>query len=94
MTLTLPGEWETSSAVGRAIGQLIRYRLPEDYYETYPKKTLALQLSDLQQVAKKLIHPGNLVWVVVGDLAKIEKDIRDLGFGEIRRIDTDGKVLN
>ena len=94
MTLTLPGEWETTSAVSRAIGQLIRYRLPEDYYETYPKKALALQLSDLQKAAQKLIHPKNLVWVVVGDRSKIEKELRDLGFGEIKLIDTDGKVLN
>ena len=93
MTLTLPGEWETTSAVGRAIGQLIRYSLPENYYETYPKKTLALQLADLQQAAQKLIHPGNLVWVVVGDRSKIEKEIRSLGFGEIKLIDADGTVL-
>jgi len=94
MTLTLPGEWETTSAVGRAIGQLIRYRLPEDHYETYPKKALALQLNDLQRAAKKLIHPGNLVWVIVGDRSKIEKDVRDLAFGDIHLIDTDGKVIN
>jgi len=94
MTLTLPGEWETTSAVSRAIGQLIRYRLPEDYYETYPKKTLALQLADVQQVAQKVLHPANLVWVVVGDLSKIEKDIRGLGFGDVHLIDTDGNVLN
>src|SRR6185436_7473419 len=87
MTLTLPGEWETTSAVSRAVAQLTRYRLPEDYYETYPGKVLNLQLTDLQQVAKKLLHPGNLVWVVVGDLSKIEKDIRNLGFGDIRLID-------
>jgi zinc protease len=94
MTLTLPGEWETTSAVSRAIAQLTRYRLPEDYYQTYPKKVLALQLADVQQVAEKLVHPKNLVWVVVGDRAKIEKDIRGLGFGDIHLIDTDGKVLN
>ena len=94
MTLTLPGEWETTSAVSRAIGQLIRYSLPENYYETYPKKTLALQLSDLQKAAEKIVHPGNLIWVVVGDRSKIEKEIRSLGFGEIKLIDADGTVLN
>src|SRR5688572_332645 len=73
MTLTLPGEWETTSAVSRAIGQLIRYRLPENYYETYPKKVAALQLADVKQIAQKLVHPDKLLWVVVGDLSKIEK---------------------
>jgi zinc protease len=94
MTLTLPGEWETTSAVSGAIARLIRYRLPDDYYETYPKKTVALQLADVQKAAEKVVHPDKLVWVVVGDRAKIEKDIRDLGLGEIHLIDTDGKVIN
>src|SRR5688572_12767392 len=73
MTLTLPGEWETTSAVSGAIGRLIRYRLPENYYETYPKKVAALQLADVKQIAQKLVHPDKLLWVVVGDLSKIEK---------------------
>lgn len=94
MTLTLPGEWETTSAVSRSIASLIRYRLPEDYYETYPKKVLALQLADVKQAAEKVLHPGNLIWVIVGDRAKIEQDIRSLGFGEIHLIDTDGNVIN
>ena len=94
MTLTLPGEWETTSAVSRAIAQLVRYRLPENYYETYPKKVTALQLADVKQIAQRLVHPDKLLWVVVGDLAKIEKEVRSLGFGDIHRIDTDGKVIN
>jgi zinc protease len=34
-----------------------------------------------------------MTWVVVGDLSKIEKDIRALGIGEVRVLDADGKVL-
>ena len=36
--------------------------------------------------------PGKLVWVVVGDMSKVEAGIRDLKLGEVRKIDVDGNV--
>ena len=41
-----------------------------------------------------MVHPDQLVWVVVGDRAKIEPGLRELKLGEIRLIDTDGKPLD
>jgi zinc protease len=35
-----------------------------------------------------------MTWVVVGDLSKIEKPVRALGFGEVTVIDADGKVVS
>ena len=67
--------------------------MPEDYFKSYPDKVLALQLSDVAQAGKTAVQPDGLVWVVVGDRAKIESGLRELGFGEIRLIDTDGKPL-
>ena len=43
--------------------------------------------------AGKLVHPDALTWVVVGDLAKIEKPVRALNFGEVTMLDADGKVV-
>lgn len=54
---------------------------------------LALQLSDLGQAGKTVVQPDSLAWVVVGDRAKIEPGLRELGFGEIRLIDTDGTPI-
>ena len=34
-----------------------------------------------------------MVWIVVGDLAKIGGGVRELNFGAIRRMDPDGKML-
>jgi hypothetical protein len=31
--------------------------------------------------------------VIVGDLAKIEKPIRDLKIGDVKVMDTDGKIV-
>ncbi|MFL5003711.1 MAG: M16 family metallopeptidase, partial [Xanthobacteraceae bacterium] len=94
LTLTLPGEWETISAVSQAIAGLIRFNLPEDYWEIYPKKVLGLKLPDVKKAAETVVHPEQMVWVIVGDRSKIEQEIRGLNFAEIRLIDTDGNVIN
>jgi zinc protease len=44
----------------------------------------ALTLADIQASARQVVHPDRLIWVVVGDRAKIEAGIRELGLGEVR----------
>ncbi len=92
-TLKLPGSWETDGAVGNSIGEIVRFGLPEDYFTTYPDKVRALSLNDVTKAAEKVVHPDQLVWVIVGDRAKIEPGIRELGWGEIQLLDTDGNPV-
>jgi zinc protease len=89
-TLKLPGSWETDGAVVSSIGEIVRFGLPDDYFTTYPEKVRALQLNDLIRAADKVVHPDQLLWVVVGDRLKIELAIRELGWGEITLLDADG----
>jgi zinc protease len=89
-TLSLPGSRETLDAAGNSITSLVQFRWPDDYYDTMTDDIRALKIRDLDAAAKQVIHPDHLVWVVVGDRAKIEPGIRELGFGEIRFIDADG----
>ncbi len=91
--LRLPGSWETINEVANAINDIVRYGLPDDYYQTYPEKINALNLSDINMAARQVIHPQNLVWVVVGDRAKIEAGVKELNYGELRYIDGDGNVI-
>jgi len=92
-TLRLPGSRETLDSVGSSITDLLQFRWPDDYYDTMAGKIRALKTSDLGQTAREVIHPDNIVWVVVGDRAKIESGIRELNFGEIRFIDADGNPI-
>ncbi len=92
-TLKLPGSRETLDSVGSSITDLLQYRWPDDYYNTLAGKIRALRTTDLDAAAKEVIHPDNLVWVVVGDRAKCEPGIRELGFGEVRFIDADGNPI-
>lgn len=92
-TLSLPGSFETLNALGQSIIDIVRFGLPEDYYETYAGKVRALKSSDVEEGAKDILKPDHLIWVVVGDRAKIEAGIKELGLGEIRFLDADGKPI-
>ena len=89
-TLTLPGRWETNGAVSQDIVSMVRYDLPDDYYDTYAANVRALDISSVSEMAQALIRPNGMVWVVVGDRAVIEEGIADLGLGEIHHVDADG----
>jgi zinc protease len=93
-TLSLPGSRETMDEVGQSILDLVHFGLPDDYYETFAAKVRALKTSDLNDAAKVVVHPDNMIWVVVGDRAKIEAGVKDLNLGEVKLMDADGKVLS
>ncbi len=91
--LRLPGSWETVSEVGDSIEDLIRFGLPDGYYENYPRTLLDLGLAEVSLAARRLIGVDQLLWVVVGDLSRIEKEIRELNLGEIHHVDADGNPV-
>ena len=91
-TLKLPGSRETLDALGQSIVDMVQFGLPDDYYDTYAGKVRALKTGDVNQAAKEVVRPDNLIWIVVGDRAKIEAGVRELNLGEFRLMDTDGRV--
>ncbi len=91
--LELAGTWETMGAVGGSISEMVRYGLPDDYFNTYSDRVKALNLDGVKKAAADLVHPDRMIWVVVGDLAKVEAGIRELNYGEIRYINADGKLI-
>jgi zinc protease len=92
-TLGLPGSFETVQQLGNAYGTILQYSLPEDYYNTFTQKALALTPPTANETAKKYILPDHLVWVVVGDMSKVEGGIRELNLGEAHKIDADGNPV-
>ena len=92
-TLSLPGRWETASSVLNAIGEIVRFGLPDDYWDNYADSVRAVTEKQIISAASAVVRPDRLVWVVVGDRQKIEAGIRELGFGDIVVLDADGNVL-
>jgi zinc protease len=89
LALSLPGRWETANQVGQALTDLVQFRLPADYWDTYAGKVKSMALIDMNAAATEVVRPGNLVWVIIGDRAKIESGVRELNLGEIRFVEAE-----
>jgi zinc protease len=92
-TLSLPGGFETVAQLGNAYATILQYRLPEDYYDTYTARALAVTPAQLNALAARVVLPRQPVWIVVGDVAKIEGAIRAMKLGEVKRIDVEGRPV-
>ncbi|MDP3312268.1 pitrilysin family protein [Lutibacter sp.] len=91
--LKLPGQWETNGAVNNSLYDLVKYNLPDDYYQKYDENVRNLSLTDLKSISKKVIKPNEVNWFMVGDKSKIEGKLMDLGFDDIIEIDADGNPV-
>ncbi len=89
LTLALPGRWETGNAVAGSVVEMVTYGLGDGYYDAYAGKVAALTQEQVAAAAK-FITPDQVVWVVVGDRAKIEKGLSELGLGTPVLLDADG----
>jgi zinc protease len=93
-TLSLPGRFATLASLETAATQIVNYKYADDYFSSYAQRVSGLTEENLANAAKRFIRPEEAIWLVVGDLAQIEKGIRELNLGEIVRIDGDGRRID
>ena len=91
--LKLPGQWETNSSVNGSVANLVRYGLPDDYYQKYDQNVRDLSINDINKVSKTVVKPDAVNWFMVGDRAKIASKLDELGFDNIIEIDADGNPI-
>jgi predicted Zn-dependent peptidase len=75
----LPGMFETSGAVLDGLARIVQFHRPDDYYTRLPDRYRAMTTTDLDAVARAKFDPSRIVWVVVGDAAKIRPQLAKLG---------------
>ncbi len=88
---SLPGAYETASAVLAQIGSILRYQRPDNWVEVRKQRIESMPLQAVQAAAT--LKPDAMTWVIVGDLSKIEQPVRALGLGDVKVLDADGKLL-
>jgi zinc protease len=93
-TLSLPGRWEAAADVLASIGEVVRFDLPDNYWSDFADRVNSLTVEQVSQAAETYLRPDEIAWVVVGDREKIEPGLRELGFDEIRLINSDGAPLS
>ncbi len=91
---SLPGRFETAQAVLGAMQSNRLYGRPDDYVTTLAERYRRLDLATVRQTAAATLKPAELVWVVIGDAAKIAPQLTGAGFTEIIRIDAEGRALD
>ena len=80
---SLPGQFETSGSV---LGSLLgsdRFDRAYDYPASLPAKYQALDIPAIEAAARDVLHPDQMVWVIIGDAEKIEEEIKNAGIGEV-----------
>ncbi|HYC49550.1 MAG TPA: pitrilysin family protein [Gemmatimonadaceae bacterium] len=88
-----PIRYETTDAIAGALAALVRYDLPDDFYDTYRDQVRAITAADVLRVAKRHLDARALQMVVVGDLDGIREPLEALGFGGLTVYNTEGEVL-
>jgi zinc protease len=90
---SLPGIFETSGGEAGALSEIYEYSLAPDYFSKLPGQLDAVTAADAEAVAKKYLHPDQLILVCVGDRAKIEPELLKLDLGAVEIRDADGNVV-
>ena len=90
---SMPGGYQTTSAVMGALQGIAQYKRPDDFVQTTKSRIEAQTDASVEAAAKEIIQPDQLTWVIVGDLKKIEAPIRALKLGTVQVLDADGKAV-
>ncbi|MDE0362563.1 MAG: hypothetical protein OXI74_15440, partial [Rhodospirillaceae bacterium] len=80
-------------AVAGDIAELVRFGLPDDYWDHYAGLVEGVTVEDANAAVQAELRPDRLVWVVVGDLEAIEESVRALNLGRVDFMDVDGNLL-
>tara|TARA_Y100000814_G_scaffold245517_1_gene190679 strand:- start:2397 stop:3563 length:1167 start_codon:yes stop_codon:yes gene_type:complete len=80
---SLPGQYETSTAVLGSLLSSSRFNRPYNYPETLVEQYNALTLDDLENAAAQVVMPGKLTWLIIGDAEKIKEEVEAAGVGPV-----------
>jgi predicted Zn-dependent peptidase len=75
---SLPGSFETSAAVLNGMQTNVLYGRPDNYYEMLADIYRSQTRERLDAAARRAIDPDKLVWVVVGEAAKVQPQLAKL----------------
>jgi zinc protease len=67
------------------------YKLPADYWETYPDRIAAITPADVQRVAQEYWAADRLQIVAVGDAGKVEPALAKIG--TVKKFNAEGKAV-
>ena len=83
---SLPGAFENGGEVLGSIERNFIFGRPDNYQVSLAARYRALKLADLKVATDASLDPTKLLWIVIGDRAQVEPQLKSLGLPvEIRR---------
>ena len=86
-------KFESMGRVAGQVEELWGLGLPMSELERAPQELQQATLSSVNGAAEKYATPSRTTLLLVGDLSKIEKGVRDLNLGEVIILDAEGKPV-
>jgi zinc protease len=87
----LSGLWETNREVRNFLGDALIYNRGIDYLNNYYSTLQHMTAADMKTAVATVVKPQNLTWIIVGDRAKIAKDVEGSNLGTVHYIDPEGQ---
>jgi zinc protease len=78
VALGFPADFQSVGQIATQIEELVIYGLPDDYFNRYTERILAVTPVDVERVARKYINPDNLAFVIVGDRKEVGRSVTAL----------------
>ena len=95
VALSFPQDFQSLEQIAGQLAELITYDLPDDYFNNYIQRVLAVTKDDVWRVAQKYLDPEKVAMIVVGDRKAVEKGVRGLNLGPVQLLTVEqvlGKV--
>ncbi len=90
---TLSRNLNSAESMANLYAEVIRFDLDDSFWNGHADRVEAMTPGQFERAAAKLVRPDEMTWIVVGDLAKIEASVRQLGLGSVEVIDANGKRI-
>lgn len=71
------------------LGRVIAYNLPKNYSQEQMSIINNMSKEDVNDIAKKILHPETMTIIVVGHAYKIREKLNKLGYGKVKEIKID-----
>ena len=84
ITLGFPSEFETIDDLSQHLEEMLVYKLPDDYFNSYAANIQSVTSATLSKASATYVQPGKFEVVVVGDRKVIEPGIRALNLGPVK----------
>jgi zinc protease len=89
VALGFPSDFQSVAQIAGQLEEMAEYGLPDDTFNTFVGRILAVTAADIERAANATIDPEKIVIVLVGDRAQIEKAVAGLNLGPITNLTID-----